>query len=325
MTESYVAAVDQGTTSTRCMLFDRAGRMVSVAQLEHHHHYPRPGWVEHDADRGVAQRVPGGAARAAAGRGGRRARSPPSGIANQRETTVVWDPRTGRALRTGDHLAGHPDHRPGRRPQGRPARGRCSARSAGSPRSPYFAGPRLRWLLDHVPGLRERAAEGNALFGTMETWLIWNLTGGPDGGVHVTDVTNASRTMLMDLRRLTWDQRLLDALDVPGADAARDPGQRRGLRALRHAAAGREHRRRARRPAGRAVRADLLRRRRGQVHLRHRRVPADERRRPGRRSPPRAWSRRSPTSCPGSRRATPWRARSRWPARWCSGCATRWR
>ena len=213
MTESYVAAVDQGTTSTRCMLFDRAGRMVSVAQLEHHHHYPRPGWVEHDATevwRNVRQVVPWALRQAGVGVD----QVATLGLANQRETTVVWDPRTGvpyaRAItwqdtRTADLVA---DLRSG------PHAGLFRSVSGLNP-DPYFAGPRLRWLLDHVPGLRERAAEGNALFGTMETWLVWNLTGGPESGVHVTDVTNASRTMLMDLRRLTWDQRLLDALDVP--------------------------------------------------------------------------------------------------------------
>ncbi len=138
------------------------------------------------------------------------------GIANQRETTVVWDPRTGRPygraitwqdtrttalaadLKAGPHAE-------------------LFTTVSGLTPEPYFAGPRLRWLLDHVPDLREHAEQGHVLFGTMETWLIWNLTGGPVGGVHVTDVTNASRTMLMDLRRLAWDQRLLDALDVPAA------------------------------------------------------------------------------------------------------------
>lgn len=213
MTESYVAAIDQGTTSTRCMLFDRAGRMVSVAQLEHHHHYPRPGWVEHDAAevwRNVCQVVPRALRQAGVGVG----QVATLGLANQRETTVVWDPRTGvpyaRAItwqdtRTTDLVAGLKSG----------PHAELFREVSGLTPDPYFAGPRLRWLLDHVPGLRDRAVQGHALFGTMESWLIWNLTGGPRGGVHVTDVTNASRTMLMDLRRLTWDQRLLDALDVP--------------------------------------------------------------------------------------------------------------
>ena len=211
--ESFVAAIDQGTTSTRCLLFDHAGRMVSMAQREHHHHYPRPGWVEHDATevwRNTCEVVPKALRNAGIGVD----QVVTLGIANQRETTVVWDPRTGvpyaRAItwqdtRTADLVA---ELKAG-------PHARLFTDVSGLPPEPYFAGPRLRWLLDHVPGLRERAARGQVLFGTMETWLIWNLTGGPRGGVHVTDVTNASRTMLMDLRELAWDQRLLDALDVP--------------------------------------------------------------------------------------------------------------
>ena len=213
MTETYVLAIDQGTTSTRCLIFDRAGRMVSVAQREHRHHYPRPGWVEHDAAevwRNVCSVVPAALKQAGLGV----AQVATVGLANQRETTVVWDPRDGRPYaraitwqdtRTSELVADL---------KARPDAGLIREVSGLTP-EPYFAGPRLRWLLDHVPGLRDRAAEGHALFGTMETWLIWNLTGGPRGGVHVTDVTNASRTMLMDLRRLAWDQRLLDAMDVP--------------------------------------------------------------------------------------------------------------
>jgi glycerol kinase len=215
VTASYVAAIDQGTTSTRCLLFDRAGRMVSVAQREHHHHYPRPGWVEHDATevwRNVCAVVPMALQQAGVGI----EQVATVGLANQRETTVVWDPRDGvpyaRAItwqdtRTGALVA---DLRAGPHAD-------LFRQVSGLAPEPYFAGPRLRWLLDHVPGLRERAEEGHALFGTMETWLIWRLTGGPQGGEHLTDVTNASRTMLMDLRRLRWDQRLLDALDVPAS------------------------------------------------------------------------------------------------------------
>ncbi|MEP7089518.1 MAG: glycerol kinase GlpK [Nocardioidaceae bacterium] len=213
MTESYVLAIDQGTTSTRCLVFDRAGRMVSVTQREHQHHYPRPGWVEHDATevwRHVRALVPRALAHAGLSVG----QIATLGLANQRETTLVWDPRDGvpytRAItwqdtRTAD-LVGVLKSGPA---------AALFADVSGLAPEPYFAGPRLRWLLDHVPGLRDRAAEGNALFGTMETWLIWNLTGGPHGGVHVTDVTNAGRTMLMDLRSLQWDPRLLEALDIP--------------------------------------------------------------------------------------------------------------
>ncbi len=215
MSPSYVAALDQGTTSTRCILFDHQGRLVSVAQREHAQHYPQPGWVEHDAAEiwRNAQRV---VAEAVARAGASPAQVTALGIANQRETTVLWDRRTGvpvgpavvwQDVRTAglvDALAadGGADR----------FRERC-----GLPLATYFAGPRVRWLLDHEPGLRARAARGDVLFGTMDSWLVWNLTGGPAGGVHVTDVTNASRTMLMDLATLQWDDELLAALDVPRA------------------------------------------------------------------------------------------------------------
>jgi glycerol kinase len=213
MAESYVAAIDQGTTSTRCLIFDHKGRMVSVAQMEHRHHFPQPGWVEHDAMevwRNVAKVVPGAIRQAAI----ETSQVATLGIANQRETTVVWDARNGRPL---THAINWQDTRTAdlvetlkRRPDASMFR-----EISGLEPSSYFAGPRLRWLLDNVAGLRAQAKAGNALFGTMETWLIWNLTGGPAGGVHVTDVTNASRTMLMDLRTLRWDERLLAALDIP--------------------------------------------------------------------------------------------------------------
>ncbi len=213
MADTFVAAIDQGTTSTRCLLFDHAGRMVAVAQMEHRQHYPRPGWVEHDAVevwRNVTKVVP----RAIRQAGVTISQVATLGIANQRETTVVWDRRTGgpvapaitwQDVRTAafvESLKHQPD-------------AAVFREVSGLEPSSYFAGPRLRWLLDHTPGLRDQAKAGHALFGTMESWLIWNLTGGPDGGVHVTDVTNASRTMLMDLRTLQWDPQLLSRLDIP--------------------------------------------------------------------------------------------------------------
>ena len=209
MSGEVVAAIDQGTTSTRCLLFDHDGRMLSVSQREHHHAYPRPGWVQHDADEiwRIVERIVPAALREA---GVSLDDVVSIGIANQRETTVVWDPRTGRALapaitwqdtRT-DSIVRQIDH-DGHSDEFRDL--------AGLHPSAYFSGPRLRWLLDNVPDLEERARTGLALFGTMETWLIWKLT----GNVHVTDVTNASRTMLMNLRTLQWDQRLLDILDIP--------------------------------------------------------------------------------------------------------------
>jgi glycerol kinase len=215
VTERYVLAVDQGTTSTRSIVFDRAGRLVAVRQREHRQHFPRPGWVEHDPNEIWAntQLTAAQALRDVAGGPGQVVAL---GIANQRETTVVWDRATGRPLvralvwqdtRTGplvEELAARPD--------AGLVRERTGLELAG-----YFAGPRLRWVLDSVPGARARAERGELLFGTMESWLVWNLTGGPDGGVHVTDVTNASRTLLMDVRTCRWDPDLLDFFGVPAA------------------------------------------------------------------------------------------------------------
>ncbi|OPG03271.1 glycerol kinase GlpK [Microbispora sp. GKU 823] len=215
MTQRYVMSIDQGTTSTRCILFDQRGRLVSVTQREHKQHFPRPGWVEHDAVeiwRNLERIGPEALAQAGIGPGEVAA----VGIANQRETTVLWDRRTGvpvtpavvwQDTRTDtlvDELS--------RRPDAHVVRERC-----GLPLATYFSAPTVRWLLDDTDGLRERAERGEVLFGTMESWLIWNLTGGPDGGVHVTDVTNASRTLLMNLRDLDWDPVLLGFFGIPRA------------------------------------------------------------------------------------------------------------
>ncbi|MBX6386413.1 MAG: glycerol kinase GlpK [Microbispora sp.] len=215
MTQRYVMSIDQGTTSTRCILFDQRGRLVSVTQREHKQHFPRPGWVEHDAVeiwRNLERIAPEALAQAGIGPGEVAA----VGIANQRETTVLWDRRTGvpvtpavvwQDTRTDtlvDELS--------RRPDAHVVRERC-----GLPLATYFSAPTIRWLLDNTDGLRERAERGEVLFGTMESWLIWNLTGGPDGGVHVTDVTNASRTLLMNLRDLDWDPVLLGFFGIPRA------------------------------------------------------------------------------------------------------------
>jgi glycerol kinase len=213
MTERVVAAIDQGTTSTRCLLFNRSGRMLAVAQREHRQHYPQPGLVEHDAAeiwRNVSRVVP--AALRSAGLGPENIVA--LGIANQRETTVIWNRHTGvplaRAITWQDT-----------RTDGMVARllrdghGPMIKQICGLAPATYFAGPRLGWLLDHVPGARAGADAGDVLFGTMESWLIWWLTGGPTGGRHVTDVTNASRTMLMDITTLGWSAKLLDILDVP--------------------------------------------------------------------------------------------------------------
>lgn len=211
MRQSYVAAIDQGTTSTRCLLFDRAGRMVSVAQQLHQQYYPQPGWVEHDAEeiwQLVCRLVP----QALADAGAEAEQVVGLGITNQRETIVVWDRVTGLPVA--------------------PAIGWQDTRTAsllteltsgfdvdelmrrtGLPLASYFSGPKLRWLLDRDPALRDRAERGEVLFGTMDSWLVWKLT----GGLHATDVTNASRTMLMDLETLQWDDELLDCMRVPRA------------------------------------------------------------------------------------------------------------
>ncbi|MBB5917572.1 glycerol kinase [Nocardia transvalensis] len=215
MTQRYVLAIDQGTTSSRCILFDQRARLAGVAQREHRQHYPRPGWVEQDAAeiwRNVERILPqvlrdsGIAANQVVA----------VGIANQRETTVVWDRRTGtpvgrsivwQDVRTEELVRSLADA-----PGAERIRELC-----GLPLATYFAAPRLRWLLDTVPGLRERAEHGDVLFGTMESWLIWNLTGGVDGGLHVTDVTNASRTLLMNLATRAWDPELLRFFGIPAA------------------------------------------------------------------------------------------------------------
>jgi glycerol kinase len=210
----YVAALDQGTTSTRCMLFDRAGRLVAAEQREHEQLMPQAGWVEHDAKeiwfrsdqvlRRALAKVDATAKDVAA-----------LGITNQRETTVLWDRHTGEPLhgaitwqdtRTGELCeqlaAGEQDR---------------FRQVTGLPIAPYFSATKIMWLLEHVPGARERAAAGDLLVGTIDTWIVWHLTGGTHGGRHVTDVTNASRTLLMDLDTLDWSPALLEATGVPRA------------------------------------------------------------------------------------------------------------
>ncbi|MFV2179697.1 glycerol kinase GlpK [Actinomadura sp. LOL_016] len=215
MTERYVMSIDQGTTSTRCILFDHGGRLVSVAQREHRQYFPRPGWVEHDPMeiwRNLERIAPEALAQA----GVTADRVAAVGIANQRETTVLWDRLTGapigRAIVWQDTRTDALVDELGRDP-----RAAMVAERSGLPLATYFSAPRIRWMLDHEPGLRERAERGEVLFGTMESWLIWNLSGGVHGGVHVTDVTNAGRTLLMDLRTLEWDDGLLDFFGVPSA------------------------------------------------------------------------------------------------------------
>jgi glycerol kinase len=209
----YAAALDQGTTSTRCMLFDHAGRVVSSAQKEHAQIFPKPGWVEHDAmeiwarSQEVMTEALLAASASAADIAG-------LGITNQRETAVVWDKNSGepvmnaivwqdtRTDRIVDELASE-----GGQDRFRP--------QTGLPLATYFSGPKVRWILDNVAGAREAAEAGDLLFGNIDTWCIWNLTGGTDGGLHITDVTNASRTLMMDLNTLQWDESLASAIGVP--------------------------------------------------------------------------------------------------------------
>jgi len=209
----YLGALDQGTTSTRFIVFDRRGRVVASAQKEHAQLLPRPGWVEHDAAEILkrTREVIAGAMR----RGGLKpADLAALGITNQRETTVVWDRRTGAPLapalvwqdaRVEADVAAFAR---------RGAGGRVR-RLTGLPLATYFSALKLRWLLKNVPGLRAKARAGDALFGNVDSFLLWSLTGGPRGGVHATDVTNASRTQLMNLRTLAWDEELLELFEVP--------------------------------------------------------------------------------------------------------------
>ncbi len=209
----FVGAVDQGTTSTRFMIFDHTGRPVGQHQLEHEQILPRAGWVEHNPLE-IWERTQTviGSALAGAGLGAGDLDS--IGITNQRETTIVWDRHTGRPWYNAvvwqdtrsDTIAAALDA---------DGRGDVIRSKAGLPPATYFSGGKLQWLLENVDGLRAAAERGDALFGTSDTWVIWNLTGGPAGGRHVTDVTNASRTMLMDLEKLDWDEELLGFFGVP--------------------------------------------------------------------------------------------------------------
>jgi glycerol kinase len=212
---SYIAAIDQGTTSTRFMVFDAAGRIVASAQKEHKQIYPQPGWVEHDPAeiwRCTQDVIVEALERSKIQAGDVAA----VGIANQRETTVLWDRKTGKPVanaivwqdtRVADYVAELVRDR---------GQDRFRAQT-GLPLSTYFSGLKIRWLLEHIPGIREQAETGDVIFGNVDSYLVWNLTGGPKGGVHVTDVTNASRTQLMNLQTLSWDEELLRVFDIPAA------------------------------------------------------------------------------------------------------------
>lgn len=209
----YLGALDQGTTSTRFVVFDRGGRIVCMAQREHQQIYPAPGWVEHDP-REIWQRTQQVIEQACAhGKIGPQDIAA-VGIANQRETTVVWDRHTGEpvtnALVWQDTRVS--DYIPALISDGGQDRFRAKT---GLPLATYFSALKTRWILDRIPGARARAERGDLLFGNVDSFLLWNLTGGVSGGVHRTDVTNASRTQLMDLSTLQWDAELLETFGIP--------------------------------------------------------------------------------------------------------------
>ncbi|SDR49041.1 glycerol kinase [Rhizobiales bacterium GAS113] len=211
----YVGSIDQGTTSTRFVVFDRQGEIIAVDQKEHEQIYPKPGWVEHDPLeiwRNTQEVIAGALAKAGLSAGDLVA----IGITNQRETTLIWDRKSGRPLHNAlvwqdtrtDQLVAQLANEGGQ--------DRLRAKT-GLPLATYFSGLKLRWLLDTVPGAQAKAEGGEVLFGNIDSWLAWNLTGGTQGGIHVTDVTNASRTQLMNLVSLDWDARILKLFDIPRA------------------------------------------------------------------------------------------------------------
>lgn len=212
---TYLGAIDQGTTSTRFIIFDSTGRIVSFSQKEHEQIFPKPGWVEHDPEE-IWRRVHEVMTDAMRQRGIRPKDIAAIGITNQRETTIVWNRKTGVAVynaivwqdtRVADAVTelsrdGGPDR---------------FRKLTGLPLATYFSGLKIRWILNNVPGIREQAKAGDIMFGNIDSFLVWKLTGGPQGGVHVTDVTNASRTQLMDLATLSWDKAQLELFGIPEA------------------------------------------------------------------------------------------------------------
>jgi glycerol kinase len=213
--KNYIGAIDQGTTSTRFMVFDQSARVVAVAQKEHEQIFSKPGWVEHDPLE-ILRRTEEVIADALGQRGLRASDLAAIGITNQRETTVLWERQTGKPVA---NAIVWQDTRVAEE-VGRFAKedGQDRFRAqTGLPLSTYFSSLKLRWLLQNVPGAREKAAAGELLFGNIDTFLLWNLTGGSESGVHITDVTNASRTQLLDLKTLDWDAGLLAAFDIPRA------------------------------------------------------------------------------------------------------------
>ena len=225
---NYVGALDQGTTSTRFMIFDHGGQVVGIHQKEHEQIYPKPGWVEHDPAEiwARSQEVIRGALDKANIKASDLAAV---GITNQRETAVVWDKNTGKAVynaivwqdtRTDTII--NEFARDGGQDRLRD--------KVGLPLATYFSGPKVKWILDNVDGARAKAEAGDLLFGNIDTWCIWNLTGGTNGGVHVTDVSNASRTMLMHLETLDWDNDILSLMGIPRSMLPQNPAVQRRVR-----------------------------------------------------------------------------------------------
>lgn len=209
----YIAAIDQGTTSTRCMIFDKMGNVIGTSQKEHRQIYPQPGWVEHDPLE-IWKRTQEVIHSVISNTEIKKGDIAAVGITNQRETTIVWDKKTGKPFYNAivwqdtrtkdicDQLASGDN------------KDRFRDR-VGLPLVTYFSGPKIKWILDNIEEVRDAAKQGNALFGNIDTWVIWWLTGGPNRGSHITDVTNASRTMLMDLESLRWDDEIIDLFNIP--------------------------------------------------------------------------------------------------------------
>jgi glycerol kinase len=209
----YIGALDQGTTSTRFIVFDKSGKIVSVAQKEHEQIFPKPGWVEHDPEE-IWRRTEEVITEAMQRRGLHPQDLAAIGITNQRETTVVWNRKTGKPVynaivwqdtRVDDAVAEF--SRDGGQDRFR--------KKTGLPLATYFSGLKIRWILNNVAGIRKSAEAGDVLFGNVDSFLVWNLTGGPQGGIHITDVSNASRTQLLDLRTLKWDEEILNLFGIP--------------------------------------------------------------------------------------------------------------
>ncbi|MBV9801753.1 MAG: glycerol kinase GlpK, partial [Solirubrobacterales bacterium] len=209
----YAVALDQGTTSSRAMVFNHEGQVEAVSQKEHEQIYPKPGWVEHDPKE-IWDRCQEVIDEAVEKAGASKDDIAALGITNQRETAVVWDRNTGEPVM---NAIVWQDTRTDKLVDELSADGGQNRfqSKVGLPLATYFSAPKVRWILDNVDGAREKAENGDLIFGNIDTWCLWNLTGGTDGGLHITDVTNASRTMLMDLQKLAWDEEIAKTIGVP--------------------------------------------------------------------------------------------------------------